>query len=609
MRTVEVNDQSGGDRSRARRAHTPTGIFLGMRRRSAEHANTIQRRLCSLLDVSIDSIIRLDGDATVSFFVPGEPDPFGRDWCHKDNSTLSASAHPILRTEVLTDRSGKGLREFVRNLRNESSELEKVAPPLSYLHHNARRETIVAANDFMGIGKVYYVDGENGTAVSNNVLVAAMALEFDAVQDDEFWEAYYVTGGGLSNTSFVRGVVLAPPGSIVSISERGLVLRQPHSVGRLLRENRERPRDLDSPLSAARRLVNIVRPFLSEDTSLKISGGVDSRFVAAVAIESGLKFSAQTYVPPSLEGDIARQLHERSAIAYPWREIVANPGTIRQDAAEPQFAGQPADPILARADAWFSYFGGDHWSSLVRSNSPRRKAAAAAFALSGSHGDFTKAHYYSPRDVEVGDPSIPLRRFINSFTQYRAILPVDLRERGAQRVKNGLLEFLVDGMEGYYALDYWFLNQRVRRQFPPVVPSVILPMLTPEMVLATFWCPPGQKTAAAVVRDMTSRLVPQWSDVPYYHEAAIGTDPAVTNKVSAQETYWEFDDGDFYGSMEVALVETNFSGITMDDVRREIQLLPEGRNRTNQTFEFIFWHCAAVRAIDRVNRIRHLHPF
>lgn len=608
MKAVEVGAQTNGLPLHNQRAHAPTGIYLGMQFRSARQADAVHQRLRSLLDVSLDSIIRLDGDATVSFFIPGQPDPYGRDWWYKDNSSLSASAHPILTTELLADKSGRKLREFVRNLRNDSSELEKLAPPLSYFHHNASRDTVVATNDLMGIGKVYYVDGANGTVLSNNVLAAAIALEFDAVQDDEFWDGYYVTGGGLDTTSFVQGVVLAPPGSIVSISERGLVIRRPHSVERLLRENKGHPRDLESPLLAAKRLVDVVRPFLGDDASLKISGGVDSRFVAAVAIESRLRFHAQTYIPPSLEGEIARQLHERSAVAYPWQEVMANPGTIRQDAADPQLPGQPADPILARAEAWFSYFGGDHWSSLIKSNVPRPKSAADPFALSGSHGDFTRAHYYNIRDVELEDPAIPLRRFINSFTQYRGILPADLRQRGAQIVKNGVLESLVDGMAGYYALDYWFLHHRVRRQFPPVAPSVVLPMLTPEMVLATFWRPPSQKATASVVREMTSRLVPQWNDIPYYHEAAVGTDTSVTNKVSAQETYWETDATDFYNSMEVALDETNFSGITMDDVRREIQLLPEGRNRTNQTFEFIFWHCAAVRAIARINQIRRLHP-
>jgi len=584
------------------------GIFLGMQRHSAERATAIQRRLSSLFGVSPDAIARLDGAATVSYFVPGEPDPFRDHWCYKDNASLSASAHPIRTPEVLGDPSGKSLRQFVQNLRHHSTELERIAPPVSYLHHNAIRDTIVAANDLMGIGRLYYVRSDGGSALSNSVLAAAMTLEDDARQDDEFWAAYYVTGGALNATSYVRGVTLAPPGSIASISEGQLVLRQQHPVDRLLHETREQPRDVDCALSAARRLVDVVRPYLGPDTRLPISGGRDSRFVAAVAIDSGLDFRAQTYVPPNLEGKIAKQLHDRSAVAYPWQEVVVNPGTVRQDAGEPQPLGEPPDPILARADAWFSYFGGDHWSSLIRSNAPGRRTVAAPLALSGSHGDLTRGHYYGPRDLAGAGPAIPLRRFLHSFTQYRAILPADLRTRGAQLMSNTLLEFMVGGMTGYYALDYAYLCHRVRRQFPPVVSSVILPMLTPEMTLATFWRTPSEKATAAVVRELTARLVPAWKEVPYYHEAAEGTQAGLTNKVSVQQTYWETDGADFYASIEVALEETSFSGITMDDVRREIGLLPEGRNRTNQTFEFIFWHCAAVRALDRVNRIRRLHP-
>lgn len=594
--------------SRKRRAHTATGTFLGMQCRSVKQADVVQRRLGTLFGVSRNAIARLDGDATASFFVPGEPDPFGSNWWYKDNSSLSASAHPILTPEVLGDPSGKGLREFVRNLRHDSTELEKLAPPVSYLHHNTIRDTIVATNDLLGIGKLYYVSADGGSALSNSVLAVAMTLKHDAEQDDEFWAAYYVTGGGVNSASFVHEVSLAPPGSIASISEGRLVLRQQHSVERLLHEARKQPPEVVCPLTAARRIVDVVRPYLSAGTRLGISGGLDSRFVAAVALDSGLDFRAYTYVPPILEGAIAKQLHERSAVIYPWQEVVVNPGTIRQDAGEPQLPEEAADPILARADAWFSYFGGDHWSSLIRSNAPRRRTVAPSIALSGSHGDLARGHYYSPHDLQADDPAVPLRRFINSFTQYRRILPVDLRARGAQLVNNTLLEFMVAGMTGYYALDYTYLYHRVRRQFPPVVSSVILPMLTPEMTLTTFWRTPSEKASAAVVRELAARLVPQWREVPYYHQAAEGTDPAVTNKVSVQDTYWETDAADFYASMETALDETNFSGITMDDVRREIRLLPEGRNRTNQTFEFIFWHCAAVRALDRVNRIRRLHP-
>lgn len=606
---TSVEDWRSAPRSRRRRAHSPIGIFLGMRRRSTAQADAVQHRLGSLFQVSEKAIARLDGATTVSYFVAGEPDPFRRSWCYQDDTSLSASAHPILTPDVLGDASGKSIRTFVRKLRHDSTELETLAPPVSYLHHNAIRDTIVAANDLLGLGRLYHVGSTGDCILSNSVLAAAVALEHDAVQDDKYWEAYYLTGGGLGSTTSVQEVTLAPPGSVVSISGRGLVLRQQHSVERLLRETKEAAPDLDDPVDAARRVVELARPFLPTGVPLGLSGGVDSRFVAALAIDLGLDFRARTYLPPSLEGEIARQLHERSSGAYPWRAVVVNPGTVRQDARAPQQPDQAAEPILARAEAWFSYLGGDHWSSLIRSNAPRRRTAAAPLALSGSHGDFNRAHYYSKRDLEASqDPAVPLKRFLHSFTRYRAILSPDLRARGAQLVRDALLDSMVQGMTGYYALDHSYLSHRVRRQFPPIVPSVVLPMLTPDMVLATFWRDPVEKATARVVRELTTRLVPAWEGVPYYHEAAEGTDPLLTNKVSVQTTYWEADAEDFWASVEVALADTHFSGVTLAAARREVSSLPEGRNRTNQTFEFLFWHYAAVRALAQVNRIRRLHP-
>ncbi|WP_139722524.1 hypothetical protein [Serinicoccus chungangensis] len=550
----------------------------------------------------------LRGEDTVSFFLPGEPDPLDRPWCHVDNATLSASAHPLLTHDVLCDQTGKSLREFVVNLRNDSHALERIAGPLSYLHHNVLRETIVAANDSLGIGKLYYATSGESTIVSNNPLAVALARQCAAVQDDEFWDAYYVTGGGLGDTSFIRGVTLAPPGSVLIVSQQGLAIREHHSVKRLLQQARRDPPAPRTALSAARAFVEELRPHLDSAT-LWLSGGLDSRLVTALALDTGLPVNAHTYVPPELEGQIARELHERAEHRYSWGQHTVNPGTVRQDARQPQSIELRPDPILVRAEAWFTYLGGDHWSSLVKSNPPSNAMPlASTFTLSGSHGDVTRGHYYGHSDVEIGAPEAALRRFLQSFTQYRAVLPKDLRERGSQLVRNALLEGMVEGFEGFYALDYMYLMNRVRRQFPPVHPAVILPLLVPEILTSTFWQPPREKVSAAVIRQWTNELMPSWRGVRYYHEAADGTDPAITNKVSVQSTYWETDETDFYAAMDAALTETGIVDVTMDDVRRELRSMPEGRNRTNQTCEFIFWHCAATRVLQRLNKVRADHP-
>src|SRR5699024_5734117 len=243
------------------------------------------------------------------------------------------------------------------------------------------------------------------------------------------------------------------------------------------------------------------------------------------------------------------------------------------------------------------YFGGDHWSSFARSNPPDHVADPVPLALPGSHGDLNRSHYYGKRDLSDGGAREALSRYLRNCARYRQILDAQVRDRGSQLVKEHILETLVDGFEGYYALDFAFLDFRVRRQFPPVAPSVVLPMLTTEMVMAAFWRSPSDKVSAAVAREMTARLVPAWNDVPYFHEVAEGGDPALTNKVSRQKTYWEEGEEDFYGSLEAALIATDFAGFSVDDARREISSIPEGRNRTNQTFEFVFWHHAAQQVL------------
>lgn len=591
-----------------RRAHSPTGIFLGLWSKSRAPAEIMLSRFAEYCKVSEESVRHMHGGSTDSFFVPGEPDPFNREWCHLDEVSLSASAHPILVADVLDDRTGSALRAFAARLRERETILGQIRPPLSYLHHNVLRGTITAANDSFGLGRLYYYSSPTRSAISNSAMAIGLVMERAPVQDDEYWEAYYVTGGGLGDTSFFQGVRLAGPGAVISISDRGFTIRHDNAIEGELLDLQHEPPSTDSALEASAELFQLLNPYMPDSAELKLSGGVDSRFVAASAIYSGVGFDAVTYVPPLLEGEIASELHARLKYSYSWRQVKADPATVRQDAGTPQSLDTPRDDVLKRASTWFEYFGGDHWSTPTRSNVPHRRLSPLPLRISGSHGDMTRNHFYGMKDVDAAGSTVALQRYISSFSRYRAILSPELRESGSQLIKNSMLDFMVRGFIELYTLDFAFYYNRMRRQFPPVVSSVVLPMLSREMLTSTFWSSPRDKVTAKALREMTSSLVPAWKEVPYYHEAAQGTDPELTNKVSLQKTYWEEDRRGFNDSLEYALDRTNFSGITMDAAQKEIEQLPEGRNRTNQTFEFVFWHNAAVEAASRIGSIRHRFP-
>ncbi len=576
--------------------------------RSSEMISAVSNRLSEYFNVAYDAVIQQRGATTASFFIPGEPDPFENDWCYRDADSLSASAYPILLREVLEDRSGLAVRKFVSRLRQGVSGGAFNQPPLSYMHHNVRNDSIVAANDIMGIGKLYYYQADDFCLVASGVIGAALGMNRLPIQDDDFWDAYYVTGGGLNNSTYVRGVSLAPPGTVITVSEQGVKLRQELEFSDFLLQPKGLTDSIEPPVNAGQNVVDVVAPYLSDESRLRLSGGVDSRFAAATLVSLGIPFTATTFVPPDLEAEIAAQLHERAEGSFDWLAVEANPGTVRQDGGTPQPPGPSSGSILQRASSWFRYLGGDHWSTPVRSNVPVRRLTPAPLMISGSHGDFTRAHYYSLRDIQEGGASSALERYLTSFVRNRSVLSEELRDHGAQLVKNELLGSLVKGIDGLYALDYSFYYNRVRRQFPPVAPSVALPMLTPEMLLRTFWVPPERKIDASAIRRMTLHMVPDWDGVPYFHEIAAELDPKTTNKVSLQDTYWETDRNDFLDSMETAIDSTDYSGLTMQTVLDEIATLPEGRNRTNQTFEFVFWHDAAKRVLADIVSLHELHP-
>lgn len=280
---------------------------------------------------------------------------------------------------------------------------------------------------------------------------------------------------------------------------------------------------------------------------------------------------------------------------------VVNGGGNRK-APEGVKAPAPA-PIIERAEAWFEFTGGDNWSTYVRRDPVRRTPIRLnTMALSGAFGDFTRGHYYTAMEVERNDAESAIRRFHRSFLAMRRFIPEDVRKRGANQIKATFDQMNEDGFDGFQSLDMSFLVNRMRRQLPHPAPNTLLPLLTPQMVSEIFWNDPMQKLNAQGLREMTNKLMPEWATVPYFHEAAIGTDPAVTNKVTIQPTYWEVNEADFLESVEYSLAANDFIHLDMDRVRQEITILPEGRNRTNVTFEYIFWHAGATALLRRINR-------
>ncbi len=590
--------------ARSEFAYRGSPVFLAVHERDSSRVDTIGRRLASFFGVRRDAIATARGATTTSFVILGANGPVASPWFSQTETDLAVSAHPVMHERAFGDANSTGLIGVVRDLVSNSSQIEDMPGAVSVMHHDTARDSVLAANDTFGVGRLYYRDSPGGAAISNSIPAVALTADAAEEQSRTYWDTYYVNGGGVNADTHIRGVDIAGPGSRIFIGASGrLVIRESHSVRQVLERAKDRPSDPDSLFASATTMLRTAAPFFKEPVSLGLSGGRDSRFVLALALNAGLDVRTFTKTPPDLEADIAERLHQTCTKPFEWSRRDAANGSTKS------YSRKPTVPILERARDWFHFTGGDNWATFMRQSPVERgRRFEKSFMLSGAFGDFTRGHYYLEQDMVPSGERTAVRRFLRAFERKPSLVPADLRIRGALQMQSNVLDSMLAGFEGAYALDYSFLVNRMRRQFPSPATGVLLPMLSPQLVSEVFWQPPQAKLASATVRDLTRLLMPEWDHVPYFHEAAVGTDPAVTNKVTIQPTYWEVDRRDFFDSVEEALAAVDIGNVTMDDVRDNLAALPDGRNRTNTVYEIMFWQYASVDEIRRINQIKVTLP-
>ncbi len=573
-------------------------ILLAHCKRGDQEALGIKIRLARLFQIEADAITANGHNGTYSFHIPGSyTTSFGNEYC-ATSQEFAATASTIIDSAVIQDTSGRALLDYTRNTILKMTDGQPTAAPLSLFYANFYDNTAHAMNDSFGIGRLYYCVHKELSVVSNNIAAIAVARNIPTKSDRKYWESYYTTGGAVGDNTYVHGIKRAPGGTLVKMTSLGLKIRFPTSLYSVISSSRDRAAQYGNAIDSALKLISTAKPLLQNSLSVGLSGGRDSRFVTALALQSDLDFQSFTAVPPDLEADIAEQLHDKSRKHFRWE---------RRDNRLKAKSGKPPtqlSPILERAADWFEFTGGDNWPTFMRKNSPRRKPIPVrSMALSGAFGDFARGHYYTKNEVISRDPETAINRMQSSFLKMRHLAPAEIRESGVDQFKATFDEMADHGITGFYALDGSFLVNRMRRQFPHPGPNTLIPMLSTSMVADVFWDDPASKLNGDALREMTNKLVPEWSSVPYFHEAAVGSDPAVTNKVTIQPTYWEVDRDDFLASVEYSVKKNDFFDLSTAAVEQAIVDLPGGRTRTNSFFETVFWHAGFNSLLDRINTV------
>lgn len=555
------------------------------------NSSLVKSRLSAFYRVSVDEVIHTSSETIDTYLIHMFNNPYyDITWYYKDEVSFTGLSYPIVDTEILKNRGGKSIKNLVNRGKGELPEMWKVAPPLGLFYHHVPNDSLTCYNDFLGVGKIYTYNKGDMHIVSSTPLAIALVAPDELAINEDFWDAYYTFGGGIGNHCYYKNVHLVDGGSKVVFSKNRMVVRNLYGYTKLLNLKKGNQLIFEDPVDIARQMILSSRGYLPENILMGISGGRDSRFIAALAIDLGLDFTAYTSCPPEMEGDVAERLFSVLPKNYGWH---------RQS---DDFATHvPQSPILERTHQWFEYQFGDSWSTLLRMDFDYKKSPM--LGLSGFAGEIARGHDYDYQHLKAG-AFHRLQTYLRARTNGRPILPFSMKYNAVNQYKLVLFEALMNGIDDFYLLDFAFAINRIRRQYPIRIDSVS-PIFSPQMAIETFWHSFGDKISARYIMDKTNELIPQWKGIKYMHELTENTDPNITNKTHTALTFWELNRDDFFDSIQYVINHINTAELTMTQVEKNIRELPEGRPRTAKTYEHMFWRAGFKQTSDRIDAIRN----
>ncbi len=409
-----------------------------------------------------------------------------------------------------------------------------VVPPFSLLALD-RDERFAVQQDWIGMSRLFTGTAGGVTALCSRPSLLATFLHGAVEPDPDGWASYAVTGHFGGDMSPIRGARLLQPGErITGRRRRGggwdLTSERRYGVDDLVmsgfaRQGRPVDEALDRAAQAITTTAVSTSDLYTDEITLGLSGGKDSRLIAASLVAAGRLPRFVTNVDTPAEGEVACRLVQllRDKHGLQPHHRLAKVGTP---------ANVLTFGLYERTERLQRFHDFQYPSTYtVRTAVPaqlRDHAAAASF--SGVAGELSTGYWYPAAGGRTPEEEA-LARLTTAVPRGAAVQPVVEAERA--RI-TGMLDHGKDlGLDGMHVIDYVYLVERVRRWYTSAYAiGLVTPFLSPGFVAATFALTAEQKRARLLHTSLIERFVPEWSEVPF---VSISTGPSTATRI------WEGD--------------------------------------------------------------------
>ncbi len=377
--------------------------------------------------------------------------------------------------------------------------------------------TLRIAIDALGFAKVYRARAGTLTAWASRPSLAALFAYGSASLSIEGWTTALSCDRFLGDASPVAGVTVEPPYTSVLAADTPLepTVGGGDVVGQLFDQH------LDSvalPGLVEDALVQFHRSLRALGGSrvrVALSGGRDSRMIAATACRHGRLDELFTYTPPALDMEIAQRLVGRTHPRVPW--------VTQDDGAETRLrheralaAGRTAADLWQQLAQHQMHADGEGETAPLLDPVPQH--AFDQVTLFGFGGEFARAFLYRAADLARPDERAASfwsrvgagPAFVNAAARRAVLQPRVLALRSSLEERS---------ITGLAQLDYFYLFERMRRQRNRVGTTAdIRPYFRLDFARAAHTQTPEERVATTYHLDVVRRSLPAWTDIPYSHE-------------------------------------------------------------------------------------------
>jgi asparagine synthase (glutamine-hydrolysing) len=382
-------------------------------------------------------------------------------------------------------------------------------------------ERLAVQQDWLGMCRLFTGRAGSVTAFCSRPGLLAAFLSGAVEPDPDGWTAYAVSGHFGGDLSPMRGVRLLDPGERVTGRRRPgggwrLETSYRRAVDDVVLAGIEARGDVDAALDRAAEgltgaAAGIYRLY-DGDITLGLSGGKDSRLIAASFLAADRIPDLVTNDDLAAEGETARRLVD----------ILAERGLRPRHRVVP--AAAPAAVLgvglrerVQRLQGLYDYQFPSTYT-VRRAETDRLPARARPASITGGVGGLAVGCWYPPDPAADGDSAAgeatALASLANAVPAEAAAGPALARER--DRLGRILARGAALGLCGMELVDYLYLVERVRRRYTSAYHvGMVTPFLAPSVVAATFTLSPAQKRAWTLHNGLLRRFLPAWADVPY----------------------------------------------------------------------------------------------